>query len=57
MMLATMAISVSQLVVGAFVDALDEKVLIAGCGATTLLYAIGWRLATRRLSLSDGAGA
>jgi MFS family permease len=55
MMLATLAISASQLVVGAFVDTLDERVLIAGCGATTLLYAVGWRLATRRLALSDRA--
>jgi len=52
MMLATLAISVSQLVVGAFVDALDARVLIAGCGATTLLYALGWRLATRRLAVA-----
>jgi hypothetical protein len=43
---------VSQLAVGAFVDALDARVLIAGCGATTLLYALGWRLATRRLALA-----
>jgi MFS family permease len=55
MMLATLAISASQLVVGAFVDALDPRVLIAGCGAVTLVYALGWRLATRRLALSDGA--
>jgi MFS family permease len=52
MMLATLAISASQLVVGAFVDGLDPRVLIAGCGATTLLYAVGWRLATRRLALA-----
>jgi MFS family permease len=52
MMLATLAISVSQLVAGAFVDAVDARVLIAGCGATTLVYALGWRLATRRLALS-----
>jgi hypothetical protein len=53
MMLATMAISVSQLVAGALVDSVDERVLIAGCGLTTLVYAIGWRIATRRLALSD----
>jgi MFS family permease len=53
MMLATLAISASQLVVGAFVDVVDERILIAGCGATTLLYALGWRLATRRLALAS----
>jgi MFS family permease len=55
MMLATLAISASQLVVGAFVDGLDSRVLIAGCGATTLLYAVGWRLATRRLTLAPAS--
>jgi MFS family permease len=50
MMLATLAISVSQLVAGALVDSLDPRVLIASCGTVTLLYAIGWRLATRRLA-------
>lgn len=57
MMLATLAISISQLVVGGFVDVLDGRVLIAGCGATTLCYAIGWRLATRRLELAERASA
>ncbi|HEU4426948.1 MAG TPA: MFS transporter [Pilimelia sp.] len=57
LMLATLAISVSQLVVGALVDSVDAHVLIACCGATTLLYALGWRLATRRLALSERAGA
>ncbi|HYN94430.1 MAG TPA: MFS transporter [Pilimelia sp.] len=55
MMLATLAISVSQLVVGALVDAVDARVLIAGSGATTLLYALGWRLATRRTALAQDA--
>ena len=55
MMLATLAISVSQLVVAAFVDHVDARILLAGCGLTTLVYAIGWRIATRRLSLSDAA--
>jgi MFS family permease len=53
MMLATLAISASQLVVAAFVDVVDERILIAGCGATTLVYALGWRLATRRLALTS----
>ena len=47
MMLATLSIAVSQLVVGALVDSLDPRVLLAGCGAATLMYAIGWRIATR----------
>jgi len=50
MMLATMAISVSQLVVGAFVDHVSARILFACCGATTLLYAIAWRIATARLA-------
>lgn len=52
MMLATLAISVSQLVVAVLVDRVDERVVLAGCGLTTLVYAIGWRIATRKLSLS-----
>lgn len=53
MMLATLAIAVSQLVVGALVDSLDPRVLLASCGAATLVYAIGWRIATARLHLAD----
>ncbi|MEU1684162.1 MFS transporter [Micromonospora sp. NPDC005707] len=53
MMLATLAISVSQLVVALVVDAVDERVVLAGCGLVTVVYAVGWRLATRRLSLTD----
>ncbi|WP_341717385.1 MFS transporter [Micromonospora sp. FIMYZ51] len=52
MMLATLAISVSQLVVAGVVDLVDERVVLAGCGLVTLVYAIGWRIATRRLSLA-----
>jgi hypothetical protein len=55
MMLATLAIAVSQLAVGALVDAVDPRVLVAGCGAVTLLYAAGWRIATARLNLSEPA--
>ena len=47
MMLATLAIAVSLLVVGVFIDTVDLRVLIAACGAVTLLYAVGWRLASR----------
>jgi MFS family permease len=49
MMIATLALSVSQLGVGFLVDHVDARPLIAASGAVTALYAIGWRLATRRL--------
>jgi MFS family permease len=49
-MIATLAISSSQLIVGALVDTVHFRVLIAGCAMTTLLYAIGWRVATAGLS-------
>jgi len=55
MMLATLAISVSQLGAAAFVDRVDERVILAGCGLITVVYAIGWRIATRHLSLADPA--
>ncbi|HWH00490.1 MAG TPA: MFS transporter [Pilimelia sp.] len=55
MMLATLAISVSQLAVGALVDGVDTRWLVACCGGVTLLYAVGWRLATRRLALAGPA--
>lgn len=50
MMLATLAISVSQLVAGGFVDLVDSRVVIAGSGVVTIVYAVGWRLATRRIA-------
>lgn len=53
MMLATLAISLSQLAVASVVDQVDERVVLAGCGLVTLVYAVGWRIATRRLTLSD----
>jgi MFS family permease len=53
MMLATLAISVSQLGAAAFVDRVDERVILVACGLITLVYAIGWRFATRHLSLAD----
>ncbi|MET8089397.1 MFS transporter [Micromonospora sp. NPDC005220] len=55
MMLATLAISVSQLAVALVVDSVDERVVLAGCGLITVVYAVGWRIATRRLSLTDSA--
>jgi len=51
LMLATLAISLSQLAVALFVDSVDERVLLGACGLVTLVYAVGWRLATRRLTL------
>jgi MFS family permease len=58
MMLATLAIAISQLGAAVFVDRVDERVILAGCALITLTYAIGWRIATRRLSLtSEGTGA
>lgn len=57
MMLATLAIAVSQLVVALVVDRVDERTVLAGCGLVTVVYAIGWRFATRRLSLTDAAEA
>ncbi|RZU49957.1 putative MFS family arabinose efflux permease [Krasilnikovia cinnamomea] len=52
MMLATLAIAVSQLGAATVVDRVSEQVVLAGCGLITLTYAVGWRIATRRLSLS-----
>ena len=50
LMLATLSISVSQLAVAALVDHVDGRALIAGCALVTLVYAVGWRIATRGLS-------
>jgi MFS family permease len=57
MMIATLAISVSLLLVGALVDHVAARILIAACGMLTLLYGIGWRLATRRLMRAAPAPA
>lgn len=48
MMIATLAIAVSQLVAGAFVDRVSPRVVIAAAGAVTLTYAVVWRLVTLR---------
>jgi MFS family permease len=55
MMIATLAISVSLVVIGALVDVVDVRVLVACCASATLVYAVGWRLATRRHDLPDHA--
>src|SRR5690606_42082454 len=49
MMLATLAVSASLLIFGALIDVLDLRVLIASCASATLLYAVTWRLVTRRV--------
>jgi MFS family permease len=56
-MITTTAISVSQLVVGLFVDHVATRVLVAGCGAVTFAYAISWRLLTWRLIAFPEEGA
>lgn len=48
-MIAMLAVTASQLIVGLLVDSIDARVLIAGCALTTLSYAVGWRLVTRRV--------
>jgi hypothetical protein len=48
MMLATLAVSVSQLAAGAVVDRVSPRVVVAVCGAVTLGYAVIWRFMTRR---------
>lgn len=54
MMLATLAIALSQLGATAVVDFVDMRVILAGCGLVTLIYAVVWRVATRKLSLTGG---
>ena len=52
MMLATLAIAVSQLLAGAAIAHVDQRWIIAGCASITISYAIVWRIATRRLQPS-----
>jgi MFS family permease len=49
MMIATLAISASVLFAGVLVDHVDPRIPVAICGALTLVYGVGWRLATKRL--------
>ncbi|HEX6074764.1 MAG TPA: MFS transporter [Micromonosporaceae bacterium] len=49
MMIAMVAVSLSQAAAGALTDQLGPRLVIAGCGSLTLLYAVVWRLATVRL--------
>jgi len=55
MMLVMLAIAVSQVGAALVVDHVDERVVLAACGLITLTYAIGWRIATRKLALTDAA--
>jgi MFS family permease len=48
-MIAMLAVTASQLIVGLLVDSVDTRALIMGCALTTLLYAASWRVATRRI--------
>jgi MFS family permease len=48
LMLALISVAASQLIVGAFVDRVDPRLLVAVCGAVTLTYAAGWAAVTRR---------
>ncbi|BBH64548.1 MFS transporter [Actinoplanes sp. OR16] len=56
MMLATLAIAISQLGAGAVIDVVDQKWVLAGCASITLVYAIVWRIATRRLAAPRHSG-
>jgi MFS family permease len=49
MMIATLAIAVSQLVAGVFVDHVSPRVVVAVCAVTTVGYALVWRLLTLRV--------
>jgi MFS family permease len=47
-MLATLAVAISQLGVGAFIDRVEPQPLIAASGAVTLLYAAVWSAVSLR---------
>jgi MFS family permease len=49
MMIAMVAVSLSQAAAGALTDRFGPQVVISVCGAVTLTYGILWRLATVRL--------
>jgi hypothetical protein len=50
LMIVTVVVSTSQVVTGLFVDHTPPRALVAACGAATLLYALAWRLLTRRIA-------
>jgi MFS family permease len=53
MMIATLAVAVSQLVAGMFVDHVSPRVVVAVCALVTVTYAVFWRLLTLRVMRSD----
>lgn len=57
MMLATLAISASQLTTGLLVDHVNPRYLVMGCAALTFGYAVVWRLATLRLRGAEAGPA
>jgi MFS family permease len=57
LMIATLAVSASQLASGAAVDHVSPRLLIALSGLITLLYSVGWYLVTRRLMRRAPDGA
>lgn len=56
-MIAMVAVSLSQAVAGYFTDLAGPQLVIAVCGTITLLYAVVWRLATVRLLRAAEAAA
>jgi MFS family permease len=57
MMIATLAISVSVLVVTVLESHMSTRVLIACCGSITLFYAVLWRLITLSKPMRSAGGA
>lgn len=50
LMVVTVVVSTSQIIVGLLVDHTAPRLLIAACGSATLVYALCWRLLTRRIA-------
>ncbi|MBN1171731.1 MAG: hypothetical protein JXA67_06115, partial [Micromonosporaceae bacterium] len=46
-MIATLAVSLSQLGAGAALDYANPRFVVMGCALVTLVYGIGWGLVTR----------
>jgi MFS family permease len=49
LLIVTVVVSTSQVITGLFVDHAPPRLLVAVCGAATLVYALVWRLGTRHL--------
>jgi MFS family permease len=49
MMIVTLAVAVSQLVAGLFVDHVSPRVVVAVCALVTVAYSLVWRLSTLRV--------